>query len=75
MTPSISLPTLLQKSVLGQAKNALYRTEFWNAVQSSWKRESDGISSSLHFFRIDCNVFVKSEVYLQWQMEKRQALV
>lgn len=60
-----SFPTLIEKSVLRHAKkNPLYRTEFWNAVQSSWKRESDGISSSLHFIRIDCSVFVKSDVYL-----------
>lgn len=40
------------------------RTEFWKAVQSSWKTEELGVSSSLHFFLIDWSVVEKSDTYL-----------
>lgn len=72
LTPRNSFLTLIENQFWDRQKKKkpFYRTEFWNAVQSSWKRESDGISSSLHFFRIDCSVLVKSDVYL-----KRQELV
>ena len=39
-------------------------TEFWKAVQSSWKTAELDVSSSLHFFRIDWSVVEKSDTYL-----------
>lgn len=36
-----------------------YLTEFWKAVQSSWNSELGGMSSSLHFFRMDWRALVK----------------
>lgn len=40
-------------------------TEFWKAVQSSWNTDELGVSSSLHFFLIDCSVVEKSDTYLK----------
>lgn len=48
-------------------------TEFWKAVQSSWKTDELGVSSSLHFFLIDCSVLEKSDMYLE-QAQLKQAL-
>lgn len=43
----------------------MYLTEFWKEVQSSWKTDELGTSSSLHFFLIDCSVVEKSDTYLE----------
>lgn len=50
---------------VSDVKQNIYLTQFWKAVQSSWNKNEPGLSSSLHFFLIDCNVVEKSDTYLE----------